>query len=42
MLICLLLIVGGWTNMVGGGTRTRRGRRSTCRTDEEVQKDDDV
>jgi hypothetical protein len=26
MLICLLLIVGGWTKMVGGGTRTRRGR----------------
>jgi hypothetical protein len=28
--------------MVGGGTRTRRGRRSTCRTEEEVQQDDEA
>jgi hypothetical protein len=27
MLICLLLIAGGWTKMVDGGTRMRRGWR---------------
>jgi hypothetical protein len=39
-LICLLLIAGGYTKMVGD--RTRRGRRSTRRTEEEVQQDDTV
>jgi hypothetical protein len=44
VLNCLLLIAGCWTKMVGGGTRTRRGRgrRSTHRTEEEVQQDDAV
>jgi hypothetical protein len=42
VLICLLLIVGCWTNMVGGWLRTRKGRRSTRRTAEEAQQDDDV
>jgi hypothetical protein len=42
VLICLLLIVGCWTKMVGGWLRTRRGRRSTRRTAEEAQQDDDV
>jgi hypothetical protein len=28
VLICLLLIAGCWTNMVGGWPRRRRGRRS--------------
>jgi hypothetical protein len=28
VLICLLLIAGFWTNMVGGWLRRRRGRRS--------------
>jgi hypothetical protein len=28
--------------MVGGGMRTRRGRRSTRRTVEETQQDEDV
>jgi phosphatidylglycerophosphate synthase len=28
VLICLLLITGCWTNMVGGWLRRRRGRRS--------------
>jgi multidrug resistance efflux pump len=28
VLICLLLIAGCWTNMVGGWLRMRRGRRS--------------
>ena len=46
VLNCLLLIAGCWTKMVGGGTRTRRGRgrgrRSTCRTEEEAQQDDAV
>jgi hypothetical protein len=28
VLICLLLITGFWTNMVGGWLRRRRGRRS--------------
>jgi hypothetical protein len=28
--------------MVGGGMRTRRGRRSTHRTAEETQQDDDI
>jgi hypothetical protein len=39
VLICLLLIAGCWTKMVGGWLR-RRGRRS--RTAEEAQQDDDV
>jgi hypothetical protein len=42
MLICLFLIEGCWTKMVGGGMRMRRGRRSTRRTAEEAQQDDDV
>jgi hypothetical protein len=44
VLNCLLLIAGCWTKMVGGGTRTRRGRgrRSTRRTEEEAQQDDAV
>jgi hypothetical protein len=46
VLNCLLLIAGCSTKMVGGGTRTRRGRgrrrRSTCRTEEEAQQDDAV
>jgi hypothetical protein len=42
ILICLLLIVGCWTKMVGSGMRMRRGRRSTRRTVEEAQKDNDV
>jgi hypothetical protein len=42
VLICLLLIAGCWTNMVGGWLRTRRGRRRTRRTTEEAQQDDDV
>ena len=42
VLICLLLIAGCWTKMVGGGMRTRRGRRSTRRTVEETQQDEDV
>ena len=39
VLICLLLIAGCWTKMVGGGTRTRRGRgrRSTRRMEEVEQ-----
>jgi hypothetical protein len=41
VIICLLLIVGDWTKMVGGGmrlrTRSGRGRRSTRRTEEEAQ-----
>jgi hypothetical protein len=32
VLVCLLLIAGCWTKMVGGGMRTRRGRRRTHRT----------
>jgi hypothetical protein len=28
--------------MVDGGMRTRRGRRSICRTTEEAQQDDDT
>jgi hypothetical protein len=42
VLICLLLIAGCWTKMVDGGMRTRRGRRSSRRTVEEAQQDDDV
>jgi hypothetical protein len=42
VLNCLLLIAGCWTKMVGGGTRTRRGRGSTRRTEEEAQQDDTV
>jgi hypothetical protein len=46
VLNCLLLIAGCWTKMVGGGTRTRRGRgrgrRSTRRTEEDAQQDDAV
>ena len=46
VLNCLLLIAGCWTKMVGGGTRTRRGRgrgrRSTRRTEEQAQQDDAV
>ena len=35
VLICLLLIAGCWTNMVGGFLRRRRGRRS--RTADEAE-----
>jgi hypothetical protein len=42
VLICLLLIAGCWTKMVGGGMRTRRGRRSTHRMEVEAQQEDDV
>jgi hypothetical protein len=38
MIICLLLIAGCWTNMVGGWPRTRRGRRS--RTADEAEQDE--
>jgi hypothetical protein len=37
VLICLLLIAGFWTNMVGGWLR-RRGRRS--RTADEAEQDE--
>jgi hypothetical protein len=37
VLICLLLIAGFWTNMVGGWLRRRRGRRS--RTADEAEQD---
>jgi Na+/alanine symporter len=42
VLICLILIAGCWTKMVGGGIRMRRGRRSTHRTVEETQQDNDI
>ena len=35
VLICLLLIAGCWTNMVGGFLRRRRGRRSRTADDAE-------
>jgi hypothetical protein len=35
VLICLLLIAGCWTNMVGGWLRRRRGRKS--RTADEAE-----
>ena len=35
VLICLLLIAGCWTNMVGGFLRRRRGRRSRTVDDAE-------
>jgi hypothetical protein len=38
VLICLLLIAGCWTNMVGGWLRRRRGRRS--RTADEAEQDE--
>jgi hypothetical protein len=37
VLICLLLIAGCWTNMVGSWLRRRRGRRS--RTADEAEQD---
>jgi hypothetical protein len=37
VLICLLLIAGFWTNMVGDWLRRRRGRRS--RTADEPEQD---
>jgi hypothetical protein len=40
VLVCLLLIAGCWTKMVGGWLRTSRG--STRKTAEEAQQDDDV
>jgi hypothetical protein len=42
VLICLLLIAGCWTNMVGGWLRRRRGRRSrtTNEADQAAQQDD--
>jgi hypothetical protein len=38
VLICLLLVIGVWTKMVGGEMRTRkeRGRKSTRRIEEEA------
>jgi preprotein translocase subunit SecF len=42
VLICLFLIVGCWTKMVDSGMRMRRGRRSTHRTEEEAQQDDNA
>jgi hypothetical protein len=42
VLICLLLIAGCWTKMVGIGMRTRRGRRSIRRTVEEARQDDEA
>jgi type VI protein secretion system component VasK len=42
VLICLLLIAGCWTKMVGCWLRTTRRRRSTRRTAKEAQRDDDV
>jgi hypothetical protein len=42
VLISILLIAGCWTKMVGSGRRMRSGRRSTCRTVEEAQRDDDI
>jgi hypothetical protein len=42
VLICLLLVVGCWTKMVGGVMRTRMGRRSTHRKEEESQQDDNA
>jgi hypothetical protein len=38
VIICLLLIAGFWTNMVGGWLRRRRGRRS--RTVDEAEQDE--
>jgi hypothetical protein len=38
VLICLLLIAGFWTNMVGDWLRRRRGRRS--RTADEAEQDE--
>jgi hypothetical protein len=38
VIICLLLIAGCWTNMVGGWLRRRRGRRS--RTADEAEQDE--
>jgi hypothetical protein len=38
VLICLLLIAGFWTNMVGGWLRRRTGRRS--RTADEAEQDE--
>jgi hypothetical protein len=43
VLICLLLIAGFWTNMVGGNwLRRRRGRRSrmTDEAEQAAQQDD--
>jgi hypothetical protein len=34
VLICLLLIAGYWTKMVGGWLRRRRGRRSSKTAEE--------
>ena len=44
VLICLLLIAGCWTNMVGGWLRRRRGRRSRTADEAEqaAQQDDPV
>jgi hypothetical protein len=44
VLICLLLITGCWTNMVGGWLRRRRGRRSRTADEAEqaAQQDDPV
>jgi hypothetical protein len=43
VLICLLLIAGCWTNMVGGFLRRRRGRRSRTADDaEQVAQQDEA
>jgi hypothetical protein len=42
VLIFLLLIAGCWTKMMSGGMRTRRGRRSTHRTEVEAHQNDDA
>ena len=43
VLICLLLIAGCWTNMVGGFLRRRRGRRSrTADEAEQAAQQDDL
>jgi hypothetical protein len=40
VLICLLLIAGFWTNMVGGWLRRRRRGRRRSRTADEAEQDD--
>jgi hypothetical protein len=43
VLICLLLIAGCWTNMVGGWLRRRRGRRSrTANEAEQAARQDEA
>ena len=42
VLICLLLIAGCWTNMVGGFLRRRRGRSRTTDDAEQAAQQDDL